>query len=310
MVDDVEMQNTPACLRLKLRQLRASFPRVRPLSIDPPRMRGLHRIELIRGLAMILMVEDREAVISGFVGRFQCEGVPVTGLSTDEFLEWIEASTSRELQALEAFLIGNSTRLPALIASIKRRSRSPIIALIEVPSLDWTLQLFGAGVDDVARKPIHPREIMARINAIGSRQSRDLSGASGADMEVYFDGREPRAAGCPLMLPRRERRILEFLVRNKGRRVTRGQIFSAIYGIFDENVEETVVESHISKLRKKLRDVLGYDPIDSRRYLGYMFDPSATDLVTASGGVRDSQAVADSSTDWQASSFEILGVGA
>ena len=51
--------------------------------------------------------------------------------------------------------------------------------------------------------------------------------------------------------------------------MTKTQIFNAIYGIFDEDVEEDVVESHISKLRKNLRHRLGYDPIDSKRYLGY-----------------------------------------
>jgi two-component system, OmpR family, flagellar system response regulator FtcR len=73
-------------------------------------------------------------------------------------------------------------------------------------------------------------------------------------------------------LPRRERRILEYLVNNRGRRVSKAQIFNSIYGIFDENVEENVVESHISKLRKKLRRHLGYDPINSVRYLGYRLE--------------------------------------
>ena len=72
----------------------------------------------------------------------------------------------------------------------------------------------------------------------------------------------PRSTGnrCPA---RRERRILEYLADNRGRRVTKTQVFNAIYGIFDEEVEENVVESHISKLRKKLREKLGHDPIDS-----------------------------------------------
>ena len=39
-----------------------------------------------------------------------------------------------------------------------------------------------------------------------------------------------------------------------------------------EDVEENVVESHISKLRKKLRERLGYDPIDSKRFLGYRLE--------------------------------------
>jgi DNA-binding response OmpR family regulator len=84
-----------------------------------------------------------------------------------------------------------------------------------------------------------------------------------------MDGRDPEVGGVPLPLPRRERRILEFLAANSGRRVTKTQVFNAIYGIFDDEVEENVVESHISKLRKKLRDKLGYDPIDSKRFLGY-----------------------------------------
>ena len=67
-------------------------------------------------------------------------------------------------------------------------------------------------------------------------------------------------------MPRRERRILQYLATNRGRRVTRAQIFSAIYGFHDEHVEECVVESHISKLRKKLRIELGYDPIDTQRF--------------------------------------------
>ena len=76
-------------------------------------------------------------------------------------------------------------------------------------------------------------------------------------------------SGFRLPLPRRERRILEYLASNRGRRVTKTQVFNAIYGIFDEEVEENVVESHISKLRKKLREKLGTDPIDSKRFLGY-----------------------------------------
>ena len=78
--------------------------------------------------------------------------------------------------------------------------------------------------------------------------------------------------GEPFPLPRRERRILEFLLQCRGRRVTKTQIFNAVYGLFDENVDENVIESHISKLRKKLKRKLGFDPIDSKRFLGYSID--------------------------------------
>jgi two-component system, OmpR family, flagellar system response regulator FtcR len=66
--------------------------------------------------------------------------------------------------------------------------------------------------------------------------------------------------------------FLEFLLRCRGRRVSKTQIFNAVYGLFDEDVDENVIESHISKLRKKLKHRLGFDPIDSKRFLGYCIE--------------------------------------
>ncbi len=86
---------------------------------------------------------------------------------------------------------------------------------------------------------------------------------------MFSDGRDPEIDGEPLPLPRRERRILEYLIANKGRRVTKSQIFNFVYGLFDDGIDENVIESHISKLRKRLRQRLGTDPIDSQRFLGY-----------------------------------------
>jgi DNA-binding response OmpR family regulator len=79
-----------------------------------------------------------------------------------------------------------------------------------------------------------------------------------------------------LALPRRERHILEYLVRKRGHRLTKKQIFDAVYGIYSEDVEDSVVEGHISKLRKKLRQRLGYDPIDAKRYIGYSYVGAAS----------------------------------
>ena len=52
--------------------------------------------------------------------------------------------------------------------------------------------------------------------------------------------------------------------------MTKTQIFNAVYGVMNDGVDECVVESHISKLRKKLRKKLGFDAIESTRYIGYM----------------------------------------
>ncbi len=141
--------------------------------------------------------------------------------------------------------------------------------MVDSRVLDSMLRLFDAGVDDVVSKPVHVREILARARAISRRRTADTDSATAGEITVFFDGRDPLIRGRPLALPRRERRILEHLAACKGRLVTRAQIFSSVYGLFDEDIDEAVVESHISKLRKKLRTRLGYDPVESKRYLGY-----------------------------------------
>jgi DNA-binding response OmpR family regulator len=218
---------------------------------------------------MIVIVDDRDLVAEGYAASLSREGVAAFAIDPSEFQEWLNDVSEFDIHAVEAFLIGDSSNRTLLPRLIRQRSTAPVLCLNEQPSLDDTLSLFAAGVDDVLRKPIHVREILARVGAINRRALGEKGQAAFGDLCVHFDGRDPEVDGVPLPLPRRERRILEYMVRNRGRRVNKAQIFNAIYGLFDEHVDENVIESHISKLRKKLKQRLGHDPIDSKRYLGY-----------------------------------------
>jgi DNA-binding response OmpR family regulator len=219
---------------------------------------------------MIVIVDERERVKEGFTSLFGREGVPTTGFRASEFGEWVSSAATEDLQSIGAFLIGECDDHPVSPRLLRERTGAPVIALSDQHSLENTLRLFESGVDDVIRKPVHIREILARIAAIRRRVHDEA--ASWTDLgglRIFMNGRDPEINGEALPLPRRERRILEFLAQNRGRRVTKTQVFNAIYGIFDEEVEENVIESHVSKLRKKLRERLGFDPIDSKRFLGY-----------------------------------------
>ncbi len=218
---------------------------------------------------MLVFVDEREIVTSGYTTSFGREGVSLTSFDPSEFEDWVSSAGDQDIDAVEAFLIGDCRDRNQFSKIIRQRSRAPVIAMNDVPSLERTLELFACGVDDVVRKPVHAREILARVDAIRRRVQVNIDYATVGEMHVYFDGRDPEIGGEPLILPRRERRMLEYLVQHRGKRVSKSQIFNAVYGIFDEDVEEAVVESHMSKLRKKLRARLGYDPIDSKRYLGY-----------------------------------------
>jgi len=222
---------------------------------------------------MIVVVDERNLVTSGYSAWFGREGISTTGFSPADFGDWVDTVPQSDILAVEAFLIGECANRNHLPIKIRERCSAPVIAVNETQSLEHTLELFQSGVDDVVRKPVHVREILARINAIRRRAGVDATGAQAGTqvgpIRVFSDGRDPQINGVEFLLPRRERRILEYLIANRGRRLNKTQIFNAIYGIFDAEVEENVVESHISKLRKKLREALGYDPIDSKRFLGY-----------------------------------------
>jgi len=221
---------------------------------------------------MIVVVDERELVKDGYTSLFGREGVPSQGFDPSEFGDWVSKAADGDIDAVEAFLIGQGEKAMSLPRAIRDRSTAPVIAISDNPSLETTLAFFDCGVDDVVRKPVHPREILARAAAIRRRLKALVNFTDIGPIRVFSDGRDPEVQGEVFALPRRERRILEYLVSNRGRRVSKSQIFNAIYGIFDEDVEENVVESHISKLRKKLRKRLGFDPIDSKRFLGYCID--------------------------------------
>lgn len=222
---------------------------------------------------MIVVVDERKLVTDGYTALFAREGISATGLSSADFDEWVEIAPKSEMSAVEAILLGECKNRIEFPKKIRDYCNAPVMAVTENNSLEQTLELFQAGIDDVLRKPIHVREILARVAAIHRRMSGEIRKADDAvvfgPISVFNDGRDPKLNGADFVLPRRERRILEYLVANRGRRVNKSQIFNAIYGVFDAEVEENVVESHISKLRKKLKSKLGFDVIDSKRFLGY-----------------------------------------
>ncbi len=218
---------------------------------------------------MIIVVDARSEFTQAYCASLRREGLSTTGFNPVEFGEWFYTASVQDLAAVETIIFGSFPECERSIGMVKLRSSIPIIAVNETPDLESMLNLFAIGVDDVVRKPVHAREIIARMGAIKRRVCSAPRQSGFGELKIYFDGRDPEINGRVLMLPRRERRILEYLVANRMRRVSRSLIFNAVYGLFDEEVEESVVESHISKLRKKLKEALGYDPIDSRRYLGY-----------------------------------------
>lgn len=152
---------------------------------------------------MYIIVDDRAIVTGGYSSGFDREGVSNAGIEPGEFQEWIAKASETDVAAVEAFLIGDCEGREGIPRMIRERSKAPVFALKERPSLEETLGMFAAGVDDVLRKPVHVREILARVGAISRRALSESHEAAIGELTVFFDGREIEIAGAPLPLPRR-----------------------------------------------------------------------------------------------------------
>lgn len=235
----------------------------------------------LRGLGgnMFVVLDDRSTVAGGYVACFEREGIAATAVDPSEFFEWFELINDSDVAVIEGFLLGTVSARRQISARIRSRCRAPLIGLIEARALSETLELFSLGFDDVLAKPFHVREILARSGAIRRRMQITDECVDVGGIRIFFDGRDPIVNGDVLPLPRRERRILECLVLSRNTRITKTQIFNRVYGIFNDEIHENVIESHISRLRKRLKQKLGYDPIDSQRFLGYRLKDFAIDEV-------------------------------
>jgi two-component system, OmpR family, flagellar system response regulator FtcR len=234
---------------------------------------------LALGGIMFVVLDDRSAVAGGYIACFDREGVAATAVDPKEFSDWFELINDAEIAVIEGFLIGLVENRKQITSCIRARCKAPLIGIIEVRTLNETLELFSLGFDDVLAKPFHVREVLARSGAIRRRMQTTEECIDIGGIKIYFDGRDPIVSGEILPLPRRERRILECLVLSRNTRVTKTQIFNRVYGIFNDEIHENVIESHISRLRKRLKQRLGHDPIDSQRFLGYRLKEYADDVT-------------------------------
>lgn len=131
------------------------------------------------------------------------------------------------------------------------------------------------GADDYLVKPFAMDEMLARIRAV-RRRPAELEGAEIQAGSVTFDlaNEEVEVQGGRLDLPRRELRVLAALMKRRGRTVLRETLEQAVFG-FDDVVQSNTLDSHISRLRKKLIKSGAGIEIHAIRGVGYLLREAA-----------------------------------
>jgi len=132
-----------------------------------------------------------------------------------------------------------------------RGNRVPILMLTARDSVDDRVRGLDLGADDYLPKPFDFKELQARIRALLRRESVNKSSViCVADLEVDVKARSIRRAGKDVALTPHEFSLLEALVRNEGRTLTREMIQECVWG--DDESYSNVVSFHVASLRKKI----------------------------------------------------------
>jgi two-component system OmpR family response regulator len=150
-------------------------------------------------------------------------------------------------------------RLPGLDGlSLVRAARAakiqtPILFLTTVAGVEDRVEGLEAGGDDYLVKPFVPSELLARVNALLSRPplGNEPTVLRVADLEMDLLKRTVTRAGKAIALLPREFKLLEYMMRNPDRVVTRTMLLEKVWD-FHFDPKTNVVETHISRLRVKI----------------------------------------------------------
>ena len=224
-------------------------------------------------MTRILLVEDEPEMARLVAGNIAKDGFLVDQAGSCDAARLTLALARYALVLLDRRLPDGDglSLLPVVRAT---QPGSPVIMLTALDQLDDKVRGLDAGADDYLTKPYFADELMARIRAALRRPGAEPTAPLRCG-RLRFDAarREVDIDGQPLVLKRRELLALEALIRRAERVVQRDALVEAVYGLDDE-VQPKALDSHISRLRKRLADGNAGVTIHPVRNVGYMLKAS------------------------------------
>ncbi|TFC82598.1 response regulator transcription factor [Cryobacterium cheniae] len=225
-------------------------------------------------MSHILLVEDESALSEPLSFLLEREGYEVTVAEDGPSAVTEFDRTGADLILLDLMLPG----IPGteVCREIRTRSSVPIIMLTAKDSEVDIVVGLELGADDYVTKPYSTRELLARIRAVSRRRTdeagEDPSLLSAGTVSMDTERHAVTVSGEIVNLPLKEFELLEFLLRNAGRVLTRGQLIDRVWGS-DYFGDTKTLDVHIKRIRSRI-EATPSDPtmLVTVRGLGYRFE--------------------------------------
>jgi DNA-binding response OmpR family regulator len=203
----------------------------------------------------VLVVEDEESLAFGVRDALEHAGFQVSVVHDGPTALDRIRGDQPDLIVLDLMLPGMGG-LEILGVLRKERREVRVVILTALASENDLIQGFELGADDDMKKPFSPRELVARVEAQFRRKEMDSTPPPRLDLpggiQVDLARLEVHRDGQVLPLTPREGDILEYLIKNRNRVVTRDDLLLDVWHYRSANVETRTVDIHIVGLRRKV----------------------------------------------------------
>jgi DNA-binding response OmpR family regulator len=221
---------------------------------------------------ILLLEDDRE------IGEWTRKGLTAAG----HVVDWIESGRDALLAAstrdYDVLVLDRMTPEIDGLSVMKTlrgaKVMTPVILLTALGAVEDRVEGLEAGADDYLAKPFAISELLARVMALSRRGQ---TGSTAVVTKLAYQGLELdllaqkcRYNGETILLNTKEFRLLEILMRSKGRIQTRAMLLERVWDINFEP-STSVVETHMSRLRNKIEKPFGTEFITTVRGSGYVF---------------------------------------
>jgi two-component system, OmpR family, response regulator len=220
-------------------------------------------VEAVTASARLLVVDDEATILELLAGSLRLAGFEVVTAASGAEAVRAAASSRPDLVLLDV-MMPDGDGFEALRRIRDGGSEVPVIFLTARDEVPDRVKGFDIGGDDYVTKPFSLDELLGRIRAVLKRSRPDAPGSRlrVADLEMDEEAHEVRRGGAVVALTPTEYRLLQFLMANAGRVVSKAQILGHVWGHDDPDRDDpdrddpdrdgNVVEPAVSYLRRKV----------------------------------------------------------
>jgi two-component system OmpR family response regulator len=217
----------------------------------------------------VLVVEDDERVAGHVVKGLRAAGWLVDHVADGRRALFQVAAESYDVVVLDRML-PNVDGLKILQTMRASGDETPVLILSALGDVDNRVKGLRAGGDDYLAKPFAFSELLARLEALSRRKGvmQETTELRLADLEMNLITRTVTRSGRPIDLTVREFALLEHLLRNAGRVVSRSMLLEAVWD-YNFDPQTNIIDQHVSRLRQKIDRDFSPPLLQTVRGMGY-----------------------------------------